>query len=123
MPTGYQSRLSDTYWTSPTLTWGGGMWSGPGSEFTLEPTAAMDMNFIELRMVLKFFGFAGVGVKLVQRYIGAVLQDVYVLSGQQDQRVCLRLHAFSSTDINLVFNMSVDIEIYEIDVGYIGMHV
>jgi len=98
------------------------MWSGPGSEFTVQPTGAMDMDFAEMRLRFKLFGAASVGVKIIQRFVGTDLYNVYVLSGQQDQMVVLRLDPLGTSDITLIFDMSVDIEIYEIEVGYIGMH-
>lgn len=125
MPSGYQNRLSNTYWTSAELSWDGTKWTGSiATDLTLTPTGSMDMNFAELRILLKMIGVLGVGPRLITFYDNTILQQVFVTAAKANQFLTLRLNGVigDHSEIRLVFDASTNVEITQIEAGYVGFH-
>lgn len=119
MPSGYQDRLSDTYWTGTNLTWSGTLWDSISAttECRLTPTGSMDTDLDELRVRLSL-----PGVKDLRVYQGTTLVDIHLLSGSPDAIIVVRAFFAPTPYIRFLFDAAATVNITEIEAGYNGAH-
>jgi len=119
MPSGYQDRLSDTYWTGSNLTWNGVKWSSNTAVKNVEltPTGSMDPDVDELRVRAKI-----PGAKFIHIYDGSAYVRTIAVNGDSNQILTIRTRSALSMSFKLTFDNTPTVEITEIEAGYNGAH-
>lgn len=119
MSSGYQDRLSDTYWTGTNLVWTGTLWTSliAVASVELTPTVAMDLGCTEFRL---WVGLTG--TVQVDFYSGVTYVDSYILSGNSVEKPLIRKRAAIASTIKLLFDNLATVTIIELEVGYNGLH-
>jgi hypothetical protein len=119
MPYGYRNRISDLYWTSGTLSFASGKWTGGIWTFhVLTPTVELDV-YGAFRFVIKLEGAAMPPTTL--NVTDTVSDFTLYLPGVPNQHVAFTTAVYSGPVTFTMDYVSV-IEILEIEAGYNGTH-
>lgn len=123
MPNGYQNRVSNTYWTSPELTYGGGQWTqgSPLVSFDFVPTAAPGggMDAEEIRWQIQL---GGAGHMRIEDLTGPTLLLDLVLPNVANQVIVVRTGAVSASGIRFTPDATVTVVVQQIEVGLSGTY-
>lgn len=119
MPSGYQNRLSNTYWIGTNLTWSGSDWTSiiAVASVELTPTGAMDRTSDEIRIFMSLTGTVQVDLYDDSTYI-----KTFILSGNASETLVVRRRGTVTTSIKLLFDNLSTVTITEIEAGYNGTH-
>lgn len=118
MPSGYQNRLSDTYWSGTNATWTGSAWSIVAqSSFRLAKTASFDNSTREILVRLTVQN-----ARWIDLYEDGTFLKRYLLAGIANQQVVVRFTSIASYFEFQFDGTSRSATVTDIEVGYVGLH-